>query len=278
MKNSGYYLDSDGINLFFRVWEPESSPRALLCIVHGLGDHSGCFSRLAEYYCSAGYGVYAIDMYGNGRSGGKRGDIPSFETFHDETSVLLEEAGKRFPGTPLILYGHSLGGLIVLSYTLFRKPEIAGAVASSPWLDLPSHPRLYRILAYTLDTVYPRFTLDTGVNTNGMTHDEEFAKEYINDPYAHGKITGRLLAESFRYSRKAFEQAGNFPVPLLVMHGGEDKVTDIRSSRSFAEKAGERAEFKLWEGARHTLHNEIIREQIYDYVIDWISNKTTDNL
>ncbi len=275
MKISEYTVGYRGIDVRFRLWQPESTPHAAVCILHGLGDHSGCFHRLAERYCTAGVGVIALDLYGNGKTGGRRGDAPSFDTFVEEAELLVADARKEFPGIPLLLYGHSMGGCVALDYVLRRKPVgLAGVIASSPWLDLPVSPRLRRMLAYTLDIVCPRLTLDTGVHTEGMTHDEEFAAEYRSDPDAHGKISIRLLADSFRHGRWALDHAEDFSLPLLIMHGSEDRVTDIRASRKFAERAGGVATFKCWEGARHTLHNETMREDIYTFTLAWIQEKT----
>ena len=128
------WTSADGLPLVGRCWEPAGEPRAVVCLVHGLGEHSGRYAHVAAALNDAGYAVLACDKRGHGRSGGKRGHTPSYEALMTDIDLLLAQAEQRFPGKPRFLYGHSLGGNEVLNYALRRKPDLAGVVATSPGL------------------------------------------------------------------------------------------------------------------------------------------------
>ena len=122
----------DGIQFYFQGWQPETPPKAVVCLVHGLGEHSGRYAHVAAALNDAGYALLGFDLRGHGKSGGPRGHTPSYETLMDDIGRLLAEAAHRYPGRPQFLYGHSLGGNLVLNYALRRKPGIGGVVATSP--------------------------------------------------------------------------------------------------------------------------------------------------
>ncbi len=132
----------DGTELRFTFVPAESTPHGILALVHGLGDYSGCFARMIDYFSNAGYHVAAIDLHGNGAAGGVRGDIADFTLFYDDIDLLLQQARAQFGDLPTVLYGHSLGGNLVLNESLRRKPNVAAVVASAPWLKLKSQPGL----------------------------------------------------------------------------------------------------------------------------------------
>ena len=128
------WQSADGLQLVGRSWEPAGEPRAVVCLVHGLGEHCGRYQHVAAALTEAGFAVLACDQRGHGRSAGKRGVIPSYDALMDDIGLLLEQASQRYPGKPRFLYGHSLGGNEVINYTLRRKPALAGVVATSPGL------------------------------------------------------------------------------------------------------------------------------------------------
>ena len=131
------WIAKDGLETYFQGWEPEKTPQAVVCLVHGLGEHSGRYVHVADHLTAAGFAVITMDLRGHGKSAGVRGHVNSMDNFLDDIDRLLKEAEDRYPGMPRFLYGHSLGGFLVLFYTLKRQPVLAGVVSTSPGLRSP---------------------------------------------------------------------------------------------------------------------------------------------
>lgn len=259
---------SDGTPLVLTFFPAEGEARGILALVHGLGDYSGCFTRMIDFFVNHGFSVAAIDMHGNGAAGGLRGHIDRFELFYEDIDLLLEQARAQFGDLPIVLYGHSLGGNLVINYALRRKPLLAGVVSSAPMLRLKKRPTMTRIAAEVLNLVAPRLSLDAGIDTNNLTHDPQIVEEYINDPLVHGQATMRLLSQALRASSWARKHAEEFPLPLLLMHGSADSITDSGASAAFAKAVlPQLIEFRLFDGFYHTLHNEVGREEVYQAVL-----------
>ena len=130
----------DGVQFYFQSWQPETPAKAIACLVHGLGEHSGRYAHVGAALNVAGYALLGFDLRGHGKSGGPRGHTPSYETLMDDIGRLLAEARQRYPGQPQFLYGHSLGGNLVLNYALRRKPGLAGVIATSPAIRTATPP------------------------------------------------------------------------------------------------------------------------------------------
>lgn len=259
---------SDGTPLVLSFYPADGNARGILALIHGLGDYSGCFTRMIDFFVNHGFSVAAIDMHGNGAAGGQRGHIDRYDLFYEDIELLLEQARAQFGDLPIVLYGHSLGGNLVLNYSLRRRPLLAGVVSSAPLLRLKKHPALTRIAAEALNLVAPRLSLDAGIDTNNLTHDPQIVEEYIHDPLVHGQATMRLLSQALRAGCWAQKHASEFPLPLLLIHGGADSITDPAASAAFAKTvAPQLVEFRLFDGLFHTLHNEVRREEVYQTIL-----------
>ncbi len=129
------FKTSDGLRIVARGWEPDDRPlKAVVCLVHGIGEHSGRYAHVAEAFCRQDYALFAPDMRGHGLSEGLKGHLPASETILNDVDVYLSEAAKRYPGIPVFLYGHSLGGIFVLYYGLKKPGSLAGVISTSPGL------------------------------------------------------------------------------------------------------------------------------------------------
>lgn len=163
---------SDGIKLFAREWKAENTQKGVLCLVHGLGEHSGRYAHVAEIVTSSGYSMLAFDLRGHGMSHGKPGHAVSYDILMDDIGILIDEASRRFPGHPCFLYGHSMGGNLVLNYALRRKPYLTGVIATSPWLRLATAPPSAAVmLAKLLDIIYPSFTQSNRLQPSDLCHE-----------------------------------------------------------------------------------------------------------
>ncbi|MBC7233600.1 MAG: lysophospholipase [Chloroflexi bacterium] len=262
---------ADGLQLYGQGWLPEGMPRAVVCLVHGLGEHSGRYSHVAAALTRAGYALLAYDLRGHGQSEGQRGHAPSWDALMDDITLLLQEAARRFPDRPLFLYGHSLGGIQVLSYALRRKPQIAGAIVTSPLLRTAFQPPAWKMwLGKTLYNLVPTFSLSNELDPRGLSHDPKVVDAYVHDPLVHNRVSARLGMDMIWTGAWALEHAAEFPLPLLLMHGAEDPICSPQASREFAARVPGDCTFKMWDGLYHETHNEPEQQQVLDVIIEWL--------
>ena len=265
---------SDGLLLHGSAWLPDADPKAVVCLVHGQGEHSARYAELATALTYAGFALLASDLRGHGRSAGPRGHTPSFDSWLDDLSLLLDEASTRFPNTPRFLYGHSTGGTIVLGYALRRRPppSLRGVIASSPWLRLATTPPAYLTAAASaLNRLWPSLALSSRVTPESLTRDPEKLRAIASDTLAHSRISSRMYFSANDTGRWIIEHAHDFPLPLLLMHGTGDHVTSHTASEEFASHAKGDVTLKLWPGFHHELQNEPERQDVFRYVVDWLS-------
>ncbi|WKZ35686.1 MAG: lysophospholipase [Anaerolineales bacterium] len=262
----------DGVDIFTQVWEPTVlQPKAVACLVHGLGEHGSRYAHVAEAFLKAGFILFASDLRGHGRSGGARGHISSIEDFMQDIDVLLGQARTRYPDLPLFLYGHSLGGILVLHYGLIRRPNLKGVVATGSGLHtaLENQP-LKVIMAKVLGAVMPGVAIPSGLNPNSISRDEGVVQAYINDPLVHDRVSlgfGKIMLGVTKWT---LEHAAEFPLPLLLLHGKGDVLAFPSGSTEFAEPLKEKCTLVLWEDAYHELHNEPVQTDVFKTMTLWM--------
>ena len=266
---------NNGAALFAREWRPERDVRGVVCLVHGLGEHSGRYAHLALALTQAGYVLMTYDQRGHGKSLGQRGHTPSYERLLDDIDDFRQECLRRFPNSPLFLYGHSLGGNLVLNDCLRRQPEFKGVIATSPWLRLTVEPTaLAKLLAFVLNKVWPTFSLSNGLDVHALSHDTCMVDSYKLDPLVHDRISVRMFTTVERAGLWAVENAAQFKLPLLLMHGGADRITSVDASANFAAQLEQGCTWKIWPGLFHELHNEPEKTEIIAYLINWLDSLT----
>lgn len=266
----------EGETIFAQGWNPAQT-KGVVCIIHGFNEHSSRYEHVAKKLGEAGYAVLTYDEFGHGKTTGKRGHVPSYEAFLDSVKIILDEAETRFPGVKKYLWGHSMGGGIVLNYLLKRQPTIAGAIATGPLLKLGFEPPAFKVfLAKMMVNVYPAFTEPAALDSGAISRDKEEVRKYDVDPFNHGKITAGTFLGMFGAGKWALANAGKLNVPLLLMHGTADKLTSPEGSKEFAENAPKNLlTFKLWEGYYHELHNEPEpdRSQVLGFITNWLNER-----
>lgn len=269
-----YWTTTDGVEIYERWWLPAGEPRAVVCLVHGLGEHSGRYEEVAECFTSAGLAIASFDLRGHGQSGGKRGHAASYEGIMGDIDHLLSDAAQRYPNKPRILYGHSLGGNLVLYYGLKRQPKIEGIIATSPAVAPAQDPGGKIVLAKIMKTVIPSFTMTNGLDVTGLSRDPQVAEKYKADPLVHDMISASLGLGLIESGRELRRDAAKFPhIPLLILQGTGDRLVNPSATAEFARSLGNRVTYKEYSGHYHELHNEPQKEEITSTLVDWINER-----
>jgi alpha-beta hydrolase superfamily lysophospholipase len=253
------------------IINPGENTRAVIVFVHGLGEHIQRYLDWAELFKNEGIGFIGADLPGHGHSQGKRGDIPGYAMIDEMIDNLLKKCGQTFPGVPVYIYGHSLGGGIVLDYLLRKNPKIKGAIVTAPWLRLSFEPPKSKvIMARVMKNIVPGLIQPSGLNVNHISHDKAVVEKYKNDLLVHGKISVSLFAGAMTAAKYSLTHASNLKIPTLLMHGSDDQITSPEGSREFATQTN-MVELKIWDGGYHELHNEPFRLEVFQYIINWIN-------
>ena len=250
---------------------PPGAIRANIILIHGLGEHIHRYEKWAGMLNNEGIGFTGMDLPGHGKSDGSRGYIKNYSLTYQTIEILMESTRNTFPGTPVFLYGHSLGGGIVLDYLIRKKPEIKGAVVTSPWLKLSFEPARSKIvLASVMKNILPGMVQPSGLIVDHLSHDREIVERYSADPLVHDKISVSLFHSAMSAARYSLANANELNTHILIMHGREDKICSPEGSRLFASKTTF-ADLKMWDDGYHELHNEPFRNDVFAYLINWIN-------
>lgn len=264
-------ISNDGLELYGKAWVPADT-RAVVCLVHGLGEHIGRYQHVAHHFNSQGLAIYGCDQRGHGRSPGKRGHARQEQLWND-VETLMKKARSDHLDLPMFLYGHSWGGNIAANFVLRRDTrELQAVVLTSPWLALSFQPPVWQVkLARMMAGIAPSFTQSNQLNPDHLSRDLKIGKAYRNDPLVHDKISAGLFLDTFNSGQYALEHARELRIPMLLMHGTDDEITSPEASEAFA-KASELVTLKLWPQYRHETHNELGKEEVLAYLTDWILN------
>ena len=278
MKSTEFKFNTfDGLELFGQSWQPEKPPKAVVCLVHGLGEHIGRYAHVADRLTKAGYIILAFDLRGHGKSPGPRGHSPSYEAFMWDISTLLEISNKKFPQLPSFLYGHSLGGNLVLNYVLRRQSHLKGVIATAPWLCLAFKPSAFKIaLGKMINYFWPSFSQKNGLDTKALSRNLEAVRFYESDPLVHDHISALMFISTHQAGQWALKHASEFSLPLLLMHGGADKIISVEAGREFAGKIKENCTLKIWDGLYHEIHNEPEKEEVFKFLINWLDKEVSE--
>jgi alpha-beta hydrolase superfamily lysophospholipase len=271
------WKSSDGLDIFAQGWNPDTSPtRAVVCLVHGIGEHTLRYLNVAEAFTKEGYVLFGADLRGHGKSGGPRGHFPSIEAVLQDIDLLIEQAHEFYPDLPLILYGHSLGGILVLHYGLKRKPDVKGVIATSPPLHTALEEQQVKVMAAKiLGSLLPTFTIPSGLDVNALSHDREVVKLYNDDPLVHDKMSMGFGKIMLSVSHWTLDHASEFSLPLLLLHGKSDSISYPSSSIEFSAPLKEKSKLVLWDDGYHELHNETFKEEVFKTMTFWIEQHLT---
>jgi alpha-beta hydrolase superfamily lysophospholipase len=270
----------DGLDLFVHQWHAEGVPKQwTFVIVHGLGEHSGRYRHMAEWFAPLGADLHAMDLRGHGRSGGQRGYAPSLKALLDDIDIVIARA-RAGSDAPVVIVGHSFGGLLAIAFALDRPDHVDKAVFSAPLL-MPKVkvPAWKRAIAGVLPRVAPRLALSNEVDARLLSHDPEVASAYVNDPLVHDRITGGLYGDTIARGEEFIRRAPELRVPFLLMQGRDDEIVDpIGSQRFFARATASDRAFCVYPGMYHEIFNEVEQEKVFADIESWLTRRTDAHL
>ncbi len=265
------WTSGDKKTIFAQCWMPDQETKKSILFVHGLGEHSGRYDKWAKRFTENGYNFLALDLRGHGKSAGKRGHARSLSVLLDDIDLMFAHAEEIFPGHRLILYGHSMGGSLVLNHVIRRNHPLSALIVTSPWLRLTREPPWGTVvLASLMNKIYPSFTVKSTIKPDQLSHDPEFSSRYTTDPLVHNKISVRLFFELHEAGKFALRNVYKINYPFLLMHGTADTITSPRASENYVMNTSKKTRLKLWEGQYHELHNELVADEVFRYIIDWL--------
>jgi alpha-beta hydrolase superfamily lysophospholipase len=265
----------DGLQVFAQAWRPAGAPKAVVALLHGVGDHSSRFPRLVEPLTDAGYAVSTFDQRGHGKTEGPRVHAPSYESLLRDIDRHLDNTRERFPRIPVILYGQSFGAAQALCYVLKRRPQLSCVVSSSPGLASGVRQPAAKILAVRLlSRIAPTLRIPLGSPLSGLSHDPDWVESTERDPMHSVTLSARIAVEQLDTNRWILSQT-SFPLPLLIMQGTADLHVDPEVNVAFAGRLAGDVTFKLWEGLGHELHNELNRNEVLAYLRTWLDAHVT---
>ena len=271
---SSMFETFDGLGLYEQWWNPEGQAKAGIVIVHGLGEHSGRYHKTALGLVKDGFSAYTYDLRGHGKSDGVLAAVDTFDDYLDDMSVCLSRVQEKHP-KPLFLLGQSMGGLIAALYTAIHKPAIRGLILIAPAVRLGESVSAFKQkLTSLFGRIFPGMPT-TAINPELLSRDEQVVADYENDPLIfHGKIPAVTGLEMLRAGKSLREQMDLIKVPVLIMHGQEDRLTSPQGSRELYEGIGSSDKtIKIYENMQHDLLHEPDKQQIFHEIREWMNNR-----
>lgn len=262
----------DHFELFEQTWSRKDA-KGIIIITHGIAEHSNRYEHVAQSLVEAGYEVIGFDLRGHGRSSGKRNYVNAFKDYLVDFQAVIDRAEMNYPGLPLFLFGHSMGGEIVGLYLIECKSQISGALLSAPSVKVSEDlsPFLQKISGI-LSIVLPKLPA-VKLSSADLSKDPAVVKAYDEDTLNYRKgILARTGSEVLKTTKVIMENASRINLPILIMHGGADKVADVSGSEMFYKTVqSEDKTLKIYEGLYHEIFNEPEQDEVKQDMIDWLN-------
>ena len=267
----GFFKGVRDANIYYQFWLPDGEVKAVLLIVHGLAEHGGRYINVVNYFVPLGYAVYALDHIGHGKSDGDRVYVEKIEDYTDTLDIFEKMVREWQPDKPIFLVGLSMGGLIGSLYLIDHQDSFAGAVLSGSGVKVPDNisPMVVSI-GKLLSNITPKFGL-IGLNASDISRDPEVVDAYVNDPEVYtGKTTARLAAEMLRGMEQVQKDAGKITLPLLLVHGSEDKLVDPDASQMLYDTVSSKDKTLIfYDGYYHEVFNDPEKEKVFADMEAW---------
>ena len=264
----------DGVALATYRWLPDGAgrPEAAVIIAHGYAEHAGRYDALAARLVGAGYAVYALDHRGHGHSEGERANVGVFREFVSDLARFTEHVREIHPNPPRFLLGHSMGGLVALQMVLEQPERVDGLILSGAYLSNAVRvPRALLALSRPVSRLFPSLPVQP-LDTSALSRDPAVVEAYKADPLVyHGNVKARLGSEMLQAGAFVTERADSVHLPVLIMHGGADRLAAPEGSRELFERVGSRDKtLHIYEGYYHEIFNDVGKEKPVGDVLEWL--------
>jgi alpha-beta hydrolase superfamily lysophospholipase len=263
----------DDVRIVYDVWTPDTTPRGVVILAHGLGEHARRYDNVAARFGREGLITYALDHRGHGRSGGKRVLVKGISEYTGDFDTLVGIAAQEHPGLKRVVLGHSMGGGIVFAYGVEHPDDYDLMVLSGPAVaaQLAVSPLLGRV-AKTMGAIAPGLPLQP-LDSSAVSRDPAVVDAYNTDPLVyHGKIPGGVARALLLVGETMPQRAPSLTAPLLVVHGSDDRLIPAEGSRLLVDAVGSTdVELKIYPGLYHEVFNEPEQEQVLDDVVGWLN-------
>jgi acylglycerol lipase len=272
IQGSGRLAGASGRRIFWQSWAPDgASARAVVVIVHGAGEHSGRYQHVAERLTTRGHAVYALDHQGHGRSEGPRALIDRIDRSVSDIDGLVTMARGAYPGLPVFMLAHSMGGTFGVQYALAHQQRLAGLILSGPLAALDGAPAPLRIVGRMLSAIAPQMGL-IAVDSRMVSRDPQVVEAYRSDPLVHhGKLPARTVAELASAIDAFPDSVGRITIPTLILYGTADALAPPRGSVMLGECVGSTDLTVIpYEGLYHEILNEPEQETVLDDLCVWL--------
>jgi len=270
----GHFEGLKGLKLYYQGWQPDQNPKAVLLILHGLAEHSGRYKNVVDYFIPLGYAVYGYDQRGHGKSPGARCYVDRFQDLVVDLNTFVTMVNKFHPGLKVFLMGHSIGATVAVTYSVQYPDAVAGLILSGAVLKPgESITPLMKIMALVLSVLFPRMGVSP-LDSSTISRDKAVAIAYDNDPLVYrGKIPARMGAEALNIMEQYLPpRLGEIKLPLLILHGGEDRLSNKEGSIFLYKGAASTDKIlKIYEGLYHEIYNEPERAQVFADVETWLA-------
>lgn len=263
---------ADGQALALREWlATPAAPLAVVHITHGLGEHAGRYAHVAQRLNALGFAVRAHDHFGHGLSSGARGGLPNELRLVDDLALLIDDARATYPGLPVVLLGHSMGGLVAASFVARGVRPVDALVLSSPALS-PTLSAAQKGLIAVLSRLAPSLRVGNGLDAQDLSHDPSVAPAYLSDPLNHDRIGARLARFLAEEGARVMGAAPQWPVPTLLLYAGADRLVRPEGSRAFAAAAAPSGQVQAmaFEQHFHELFNELDAQPVFEALEQWL--------
>jgi alpha-beta hydrolase superfamily lysophospholipase len=269
----GKFKGYKGLRLYYQCWLPDKKPKAVLLVVHGLAEHSGRYKNLVDYFVPKGYAVYALDHRGHGKSEGTRSYVDNFNDYLTDLKTFFDMVRKDNKNARIFLFGPSLGGTIATAYAVEHQEDLAGLILSgSSLVPTTSVSPALLAMAGIVSALLPKMGV-TVLDASFISRDKAVVDAYVNDPLVfRGKVPARTGAELARMWKHLPEQMPRIKLPVLIMHGFADQLSDPRGSKLLFERVGSKDKtLKLYDNCYHEICNEPERKQVFVDMETWLT-------
>ncbi|HEY5187560.1 MAG TPA: lysophospholipase [Solirubrobacteraceae bacterium] len=270
----GFLSGTGGRRIFWQSWCPDTGVRAVVALVHGASEHSGRYGHVAAALVADGYAVHALDHRGHGRSDGPRAVIDRLASAVADVDQLVLEAREQYPGLPVYMLGHSMGGTVAVSYTLRHQDRLAGLILSGPLAALAAAPAPLRVIGRVLSMVAPATPL-VAIDATLVSRDPEVVADYTSDPLNyHGKLPARTVAELAAAIDRFPDAVGAITIPTLILYGSADRLCPPAGSEMLGERIGAADKtVKSYPGLFHEILNEPERDEVLTDIRGWLAER-----